>query len=27
LFAGLSDQRKEKIFQVLKNTRTLDKTG
>ena len=27
LFVGLSDQRKEKIFQVLKNTRTLDKTG
>ena len=27
LFTGLSDQRKEKIFQVLKNTRTLEKTG
>jgi len=27
LFAGLSDQQKEKIFQVLKNTRTLEKTG
>ena len=25
LFAGLSEQNKEKIFQVLKNTRTLDK--
>ena len=25
LFAGLSDQRKEKIFQVLKNTRILEK--
>ena len=25
LFAGLSDQQKDKIFQVLKNTRTLDK--
>ncbi len=27
LFANLSDQQKEKIFQVLKNTRTLEKTG
>ena len=27
LFVGLSDQEKEKIFQVLKNTRTLEKTG
>ena len=27
LFSGLSDQQKEKIFQVLKNTRTFDKTG
>ena len=27
LFAGISEQQKEKIFQVLKNTRTLDKTG
>ena len=27
LFVSLSDQQKEKIFQVLKNTRTLDKTG
>ena len=27
LFFSLSDQQKEKIFQVLKNTRTLDKTG
>ena len=27
LFAGLSDQQKDKIFQVLKNTRALDKTG
>ena len=27
LFASLSDQQKEKIFQVLKNTRTLEKTG
>ena len=27
LFSGLSDQQKEKIFQVLKNTRTLEKTG
>ena len=25
LFAGISEQQKEKIFQVLKNTRTLDK--
>ena len=27
LFAGLSDQQKEKIYQVLKNTRTLERTG
>ena len=27
LFSGLSEQQKEKIFQVLKNTRTLEKTG
>ncbi len=27
LFVGLSDQQKEKIFQVLRNTRTLEKTG
>ena len=27
LFAGLSDQQKEKIMQVLKNTRILEKTG
>ena len=27
LFVGLSEQQKEKIFQVLKNTRTLEKTG
>ena len=27
LFAGLSNQQKEKIFQVLRNTRTLEKTG
>ena len=27
LFAGLSSQNKEKILQVLKNTRTLEKTG
>ena len=27
LFAGLSEVQKEKIFQVLKNTRSLDKTG
>ena len=27
LFAGLPEQQKEKIFQVLRNTRTLDKTG
>ena len=27
LFATLSDQQKEKILQVLKNTRTLEKTG
>ena len=25
LFAGLSDQQKDKIFQVLKNTRSLEK--
>jgi len=25
LFAGLAEQQKEKIFEVLKNTRTLDK--
>ena len=25
LFAGLADQQKDKIFQVLKNTRTLEK--
>ena len=25
LFSGLSDQQKEKIFQVLKNTRSLEK--
>ena len=25
LFAGLSEQQKDKIFQVLKNTRTLEK--
>ena len=25
LFAGLADEQKDKIFQVLKNTRTLDK--
>ena len=25
LFAGISEQQKEKIFQVLKSTRTLDK--
>ena len=27
LFAGLSAQQKEKIFSVLKNTRSLEKTG
>ena len=27
LFSGLSEQKKEKIFQVLKNTRHLEKTG
>ena len=27
LFANLSNQQKEKIFQVLRNTRTLEKTG
>ena len=27
LFSGLSDQQKERIFQVLRNTRTLEKTG
>ena len=27
LFATLSSQQKEKIFQVLRNTRTLEKTG
>ena len=27
MFAGLPEAQKEKIFQVLKNTRTLDKTG
>ena len=27
LIASLSSQQKEKIFQVLKNTRTLEKTG
>ena len=27
LFANLSEQQKEKIFQVLRNTRTLEKTG
>ena len=27
LFAGLSEQQREKIFQVLKNTRILEKTG
>ena len=27
LFSGLSDQKKEKILQVLKNTRVLEKTG
>ena len=27
LFSGLSETQKEKIFQVLKNTRSLEKTG
>ena len=27
LFTTMSEQQKEKIFQVLKNTRTLEKTG
>ena len=27
LFTNLSNQQKEKIFQVLRNTRTLEKTG
>ena len=27
LFSALSSQQKEKIFQVLRNTRTLEKTG
>ena len=27
LFSGLSNQQKEKIFQVLRNTRKLEKTG
>ena len=27
LFAGISDQQKEKIFQVLRNTRSLEKTA
>ena len=27
LFSNLSSQQKEKIFQVLRNTRTLEKTG
>ena len=27
LFASLSEQQKEKIFQVLRNTKTLEKTG
>ena len=27
LFSNLSSQQKDKIFQVLKNTRALDKTG
>ena len=27
LFTNLSDQHKEKIFQVFRNTRTLEKTG
>ena len=27
LFSSLSDQQKEKIFQVLRNTRSIEKTG
>ena len=27
LFSGLSEQQREKIFQILRNTRTLEKTG
>ena len=27
LFANLSNEQKDKIFQVLRNTKTLDKTG
>ena len=27
LFSNLSSQQKDKIFQVLKNTRALDRTG
>tara|TARA_Y100000748_G_C15162232_1_gene358254 strand:+ start:120 stop:491 length:372 start_codon:yes stop_codon:yes gene_type:complete len=27
IFSGLSSQQKEKIFQVLRNTRSLEKTG
>ena len=27
LFSNLSSQQKEKIFQILRNTRTLEKTG
>ena len=27
LFSGLSDQQKEKIMQVLRNTRSLERTG
>ena len=27
LFSGLSDKQKEKILQILKNTRNLEKTG
>ena len=27
LFSALSDQQKEKIFQVLRNTKTLERTG
>ena len=27
LFSGLSEKQKEKIFQVLRNTRSLEKTG
>ena len=27
LFSALSDKQKEKIFQILKNTRSLEKTG